>query len=82
MLALINAGGITGGIGVFKKYTMSEYLEIVSKNEIENTFYTIYKDNELQRVYIGKTLVMRKKVDGETPTSISAFPIVFPIIFA
>lgn len=65
-----------------RKYTMKEYLDLVYNDEIKNTFYTIYKDDSLYRVYLGKTLVMKKRQNsGENVTMGGVFPIVFPIVF-
>lgn len=82
MLAILTPSGGTGG-GVFKKYSMREYLDMVYNHQIENTFYTIYRDDKLYRVYLGEALIMKKKTEeSEQVTMGGVFPLVFPIIFA
>lgn len=62
---------------------MDEYYRLLSADRITNTFYTIYKDDQLYRVYLGNTLIMKKKTEpSEQVTMGGVFPLVFPIIFA
>lgn len=65
----------------FVKYTPEQYYDLRSNGLLKNCLYTVYKDGELYRVYIGETLVMRRKTEDEAATNVSVFPLVFPIIF-
>lgn len=79
-LSIFGIGNISTGSNL-DKISYEDYVRIRNEGTLQNRLYTIYKNGVLQRVYIGETLVMRKKIDGEAATNISAFPIVFPIIF-
>ena len=67
--------------GNVPKMTSSEYYNLLNNGKIENKVYAIYKDDVLQSVYIGSTMVMRKAREGEQITFGGVFPLVFPIIF-
>lgn len=64
-----------------KRYTMAEYFALVEARQIQNRFYSVYKNDILQRIYLGYTLIMKKAQNGEKVTFGGVFPIVFPIIF-
>ena len=64
-----------------KRYTMAEYFALVDSGQIQNRFYAVYKNDVLQRIYLGYTLIMRKAKNGEQVTFGGVFPLVFPIIF-
>lgn len=66
-----------------KIYTLQEYMELRNSGQLVNQFYTVYKDGELYRLYLGYTLVMKKKEsEDEKVTMGCVFPLVIPIIFA
>lgn len=69
-------------VTILNKLTLGQYMEMKNKNELQNCFYSIYKNDELFRVYLGTTLIMKKAENGEQPTIGGVFPMVFPIIFA
>lgn len=65
-----------------EKYTLAQYMELKQNDRIQNRFYTVYKNGELYRLYLGDTLIMKKAENGERVTVGGVFPLVFPIIFA
>lgn len=71
-----------GENGTFGRMTLQQYEDLRKSGEIKNTFYTIYDDIGLFRVYLGKTLIMRRREGAGNISAGSAYPIVFPIIFA
>lgn len=80
MLALLNASA-GNSEGAMKMYSEDEYMDIVANGQVKNTFYTIYKNGRLYRLYLGKTLIMKKREGEENITMGGVFPLVFPIIF-
>lgn len=78
LVALAQEGGENGTFG---KMNIDQYEELERKGLLKNTFYTIFDDKGLYRVYLGNTLIMRRR-EGEESISGSTYPIVFPIIFA
>lgn len=69
-------------MGSTKTLSMAEYLALKDAGSLQNTFYAIYKNDELYRMYFGTTLFAKKAESGEHVTIGAAFPLVFPIIFA